>query len=128
MRMGQAPAKDIDAYIARFPRDVQAVLKKMRATIKKAAPGAEEGISYGIPVFKLHGNLVYFGGFKHHVSFFPTSAPIRAFKKELAGYATARGTVRFDLDEPIPYGLIARIVKFRVKESREKAKAKAKKR
>lgn len=128
MRMGQAPAKDIDAYIARFPRDVQAVLKKMRATIKKAAPGAEEGISYGIPVFKLHGNLVYIGGFKHHVSFFPTSGPVRAFKKELAGYATTKGTVRFDLDQPVPYALIARITKFRVKESREKAKAKAKKR
>jgi len=126
MRMGP-PAKDIDAYIARFPREVQPVLKKIRATIKKAAPGAEEGISYGIPVFKEKGNLVYFGGFKHHISYFPTSSAIRTFKKELAGYATARGTVRFDLDKPVPYALIARITAFRVKENRAKARAKAKK-
>jgi uncharacterized protein YdhG (YjbR/CyaY superfamily) len=125
--MGPA-AKDIDAYIARYPRDVQAVLTKMRTTIRKAAPGAAEGISYGMPVFKLGGNLVYFGGFKHHVSFFPTRSPIRAFKKELAGYATASGTVRFELDEPIPYALIGRITKFRVKEERELAKLKASKR
>lgn len=123
MRMGPA-AKDIDEYIARFPRDVQPVLKKMRSTIGKAAPSAEEGISYGMPVFKLHGNLVYFGGFKHHIGFFPTSKPVQAFKKELAGYATSKGTVRFPLDEPIPYALVTRIVKFRVKEAKAKASAK----
>ncbi len=100
----------------------------MRATIAKAAPGAEEGISYGIPVFKLHGNLVYFGGFKNHIGFFPTSKPIQAFKKELAGYATSKGTVRFPLDEPIPFALITRIVKFRVRDAKAKAKAKLKKR
>ncbi len=121
MRMGPA-AKDIDEYIARFPIDVQPVLKKVRATVKKAAPGAEEGISYGMPVFKQHGSLVYFGGFKHHIGFFPTSKPIQAFKKELAGYETSKGTVRFPLDAPVPYALITRIVKFRVKDAKAKAK------
>jgi uncharacterized protein YdhG (YjbR/CyaY superfamily) len=124
--MGQPPAKDIDAYIARYPRDIQARMRKIRATIAKAAPSAEEGISYGIPVFKMNGNLVYFGGFKHHIGFFPTSGPIREFKKELAGYAVSKGTVRFPNDEPIPYPLITKIVRFRVRESRAKAKAKKK--
>jgi uncharacterized protein YdhG (YjbR/CyaY superfamily) len=109
--------KDIDTYIAAHPKKVQALLKKMRTTIKKAAPKAEETISYGIPTFKLNGNLVHFGGFKNHVSFFPASSGTKAFKKELSGYEGSKGTVRFSLDKPLPLGLITKMVKFRVKEN-----------
>ena len=107
----------IDDYISDFPPEVQAILKKMRVTIKKVVPEAEETISYGIPTFKLNGNLVHFGGFKDHVSFFPSSSPIEVFKKELAPYKISKGTIRFELDQAIPYDLITEIVKFRVKEN-----------
>ncbi|SRR5258708_4320569 len=107
----------IDEYMSDYPENVQALLKKMRATIHKAAPQAQETISYGIPTFKLNGkNLVHFGGFKDHVSFFPTGAGVEAFQKELAAYETSKGTVKFPLDTPIPFDLIIKIVKFRVKQ------------
>ncbi len=110
--------KTISQYIANFPKPAQSVLKKMRVVIKKAAPKSHEAIKYGIPTFVLNGkNLVHFGGFKSHVSFFPTSSGIRAFEKELAKYKTSKGTVQFPFNKPIPYGLVVRIVKFRVKES-----------
>ncbi len=121
-------AKDIDAYIASFPEDVRAVLEKVRATIRKAAPGAEETISYRIPTFTLNGNLVHFAAFKNHIGFYPGPTGIEAFKDELSAYEGAKGSVRFPLDQPIPLGLISKIVKFRVKESLEAAKAKGKKR
>lgn len=121
------PAKDIDEFIAGFPADVQKVLRKIRATIRKAAPEAEESINYGIPTFTLNGNLVHFAGFKSHVGFYPTPSGIEKFKKELTAYESAKGSVKFPLDQPIPYALITKIVKFRVKENLEKAKAKGKK-
>jgi uncharacterized protein YdhG (YjbR/CyaY superfamily) len=116
----------IDGYIATFPKDIQATLQKIRATIHKAAPEATEAISYQIPTFKLNGNLVHFAAFKNHIGFYPVPSGIEKFKKELSAYKGAKGSVQFPLDRPIPYGLIGRIVKFRVKENLEKAKAKRK--
>jgi len=107
----------IDEYIKTFPKDVQIILEKMRQTIRKAAPEAVEAISYQIPTFKLNGNLVHFGAFKNHIGFYPTSSGIRAFKKQLTPYKGARGSVQFPIEKPIPYDLVGKIVKFRVKES-----------
>jgi len=121
------PAKDIDEFIAGFPADVQKVLKKVRATIKKAAPKAEEPINYGIPTFSLNGNLVHFSAFKNHIGFYPTPSGIEKFKKELSVYEGAKGSVKFPLDQPIPHELITKIVKFRVEENLKKAETKGKK-
>jgi uncharacterized protein YdhG (YjbR/CyaY superfamily) len=110
--------KTIDQYIAGFPKDVQTILEKIRMTIRKVAPKAEESISYGIPTFKLNGPLIYFAGHKAHIGMYPMTGAVREkFKKELSGYEGGKGTVRFPLDEPIPYGLITRIVRFKVKEN-----------
>lgn len=117
----------IDEYIVTFPADVQAILQKVRETIRKSAPQAEEAISYQMPTFKLNGNLVHFAAFKNHIGFYPVPSGIEKFKKELSAYKGAKGSVQFPLDRPIPYGLISKIVKFRVKENLEKVKAKAKK-
>lgn len=110
----------IAVYIAAFPAKTQAHLKKMRATIKKAAPKAEEVMAYGVPTYTWNGNLVHFGGFKTHIGFYPSPSAIAAFKKELAGYKGAKGSVQFPLDKPLPLPLITKMVKFRIKESREK--------
>jgi len=120
--------KDIDEYIAGFPTDVQKLLKKVRSTIKKAAPRAEEGISYKIPTFYEDGYLIYFAGYKNHISVYPAPRGVDKFKKELAAYDGGKGTVKFPLDKPIPFDLIARIVKFRLEQNSERAKAKGKKR
>jgi len=112
---------DIDTYIANYPNNVQVLLRRIRATIKKAAPKAQEAISYGIPTYKLNGNLVHFGAFKDHVSFFPTSSGTAAFKKEISKYKVSKGTIQFPLDKPLPLDLIKKIVAFRVKESNLKA-------
>ena len=120
-------AKTIDEYIANFPKEVQAILKRVKTTVRKAAPKAEETISYGIPTFKLYGNLVHFAGYKSHIGFYPTPSGIEKFKKELSAYKGAKGSVQFPLDQPIPYELIARITRFRAKENLEKAKIKVKK-
>ena len=106
-------------YIDSFPSDVRAILKKIRAIIRKAAPKAEESITYRIPTYKLNGRrLVYFAAFQSHVSLYPMTGPIRTkFKKELAGLKGGKGTIQFPLDEPIPYALIEKLVKFKVKES-----------
>ena len=117
----------IDEYIAGFPPDVQVILQKIRATIRKAAPSAEETIKYQIPTFTLHGNLVHFAAFKKHIGFYPTPAGTEKFKKELAVYKSAKGSVQFPLDKPIPYSLISKIAKFRVTENVAKATAKRKK-
>lgn len=117
--------KDIDAYISMQDESVKNVLEKFRETIRKAAPEAEEVISYQMPAFRFHGMLVYFAAWKTHIGFYPVSSAIRKFKKELSVYEGAKGTVKFPLDKPIPYGLISKIVKFRVKENLEKAKLKA---
>jgi len=126
MTANKTSPKNIDEYIADFPLDIQEILKKVRATIKKAAPDAEEIINYGIPTFTLKGNLVHFAGFKTHIGFYPTPSGIEKFKKDLSVYKWAKGSVQFPLDKPIPYGLITKIVKFRVKENLEKAKEKGK--
>jgi uncharacterized protein YdhG (YjbR/CyaY superfamily) len=117
----------IDEYIAGFPKDVQKTLQQVRATIRKAAPGAEEAIKYAIPTFILDGgNLVHFAAFKNHIGFYPTPTGTEAFKKELSVYKSGKGSVQFPLDKPMPLSLIARIVKFRVGE-RSKKTAKKKK-
>ncbi|MBL8058620.1 MAG: DUF1801 domain-containing protein [Anaerolineales bacterium] len=118
--------RTIDEYIAGFSPEIQAILSQVRATIQAAAPQAEEKISYQMPTFTWHGNLVHFAAFKHHLGFYPTPSGTTKFQKELAAYKGAKGSVQFPLDQPIPYGLITRIVKFRVKENLAKAKAKAK--
>ncbi|MEY2427269.1 MAG: hypothetical protein QOJ40_154 [Verrucomicrobiota bacterium] len=118
---------DIDQYIARFPPEVQKILEKIRLTIKKAAPAAEETIKYQMPSFILRGYLVYFAAFKKHIGFYPRTTGIRKFKKELSVYEGAKGSVRFPLDKPIPFGLIGKIVKFRARENLKRAKAKGKK-
>jgi uncharacterized protein YdhG (YjbR/CyaY superfamily) len=128
MRPNQAAPKNIDEYIAGFPQDVQAILEKIRATIREAAPGAEEAIKYQIPTFTLKGNLVHFGAFKKHIGFYPTPTGTEEFENELSVYEGAKGSVRFPLDKPIPYDLIVQIVRFRVKENLEKAQAEGKKR
>ena len=127
MKTDQRGSQKIDAYIAGFPEDVQQILEKIRLTIRKAAPDAEETINYGIPTFTLNGNLVHFAGFKKHIGFYPTPTGIEKFKSELSIYKGAKGSVQFPLDKAIPYGLIDKIVRFRVKETLEQATAKGKK-
>ena len=104
--------------------DIQEILKKLKATIRKAAPDAEETINYQIPTFTLKGNLVNFAAFKKHIGFYPTPTGIEAFKKELSTYEGAKGSVKFPIDKPIPFDLISKIVRFRVKENLDKAEAK----
>ena len=120
MDAGKGQFKNIDEYIQTFPEEVQIILKKMRQTIRKAAPEAEEAISYQIPTFKLNGNLVHFAAFKNHVSFFPTARGVEAFKKELSRFKGSRGTVQFPLGRPVPYDLVRKITVFRRKENLEK--------
>jgi len=114
--------KTIDEYIASFPVDVQNTLQKLRHVIHKAAPEAQETISYSMPAFKQNGILVYFAAFKNHIGFFPTSSGVAAFQKELSPYDTSKGTIRFPPDRPIPYKLVEKIVKFRVQENLSKKK------
>lgn len=121
-----APA-DIDDYIDGFAPNVQKILQKIRKTIQKAAPGAEEAISYQIPTFKLNGNLIYFAGFQNHVSVYPAPRGAKEFKEELAVYEGGKGTVRFPLNEPIPYDLITRITKYRVQQNVEAAATRTRK-
>ena len=127
MKPSQTAPRSIDEYIAGFPDDVQEILEKIRLTIREAAPEAEEKISYQMPTFTLKGNLIHFAAYKKHIGLYPAPRGIEKFKKELSAYEGAKGSVRFPLDKPIPFGLISRIVKFRVKDNLESAKAKAKK-
>lgn len=117
----------IDEYISTFPEDIQALLQKVRATIRASAPGAQELISYQMPAFALKGNLVYFSALKNHIGFYPTGSGIEAFKDELAGYETTKGSVKFPMDQPLPLDLISRIVQYRVAQNLENAEAKARK-
>lgn len=127
MKTNSTIPKDIDEYIAGFPKDVQELLEKIRTTIRKAAPDAEEAIKYRMPTFTLKGNLVHFAAFKNHIGFYPAPRGIEAFKEELSAYEGAKGSARFPLDKPIPFDLIGKIVKFRVKGNLEAAEAKRKK-
>lgn len=118
--------KNIEEYIAGFPKAIQELLEQLRAIIKKAAPQAEEIISYGMPAFKMNGMLVYFAAHTKHIGFYPVSSAIAEFKKELAVYQWSKGTIRFPIDKPLPIRLITKIVKFRVTENLQKAKVKKK--
>lgn len=115
---------DIDAYIAKFPADVQAILEQVRTTIRRAAPQAMEKISYQMPAFKQHGILIYFAAWKKHIGLYPPVSGDPALVKSIAPYAGEKGNLQFPLDQPIPYALIARIVKHRVKQDTAKAAAK----
>jgi uncharacterized protein YdhG (YjbR/CyaY superfamily) len=127
MTTNETKPKSIDEYIGGFPADVQEILQKIRMTIRETAPEAEEAMKYGIPTFTLKGNLVHFGAFKHHIGFYPTPSGIERFREELSAYAGDKGTIRFPLDEPIPYELIRQIVTFRVQETLERAATRRKK-
>jgi uncharacterized protein YdhG (YjbR/CyaY superfamily) len=127
MAKAQKP-KDIDGYISQFPAEVRAILEKVRTTIKSATPEAKETISYLMPAFKLHGILVYFAAWKNHIGLYPPISGDKTLENAVAKYAGPKGNLQFSLDEPIPYDLIERIVKLRVKQDLAKAAAKPKKR
>ena len=120
----QATAEGIGSYISQFPADVQAVLKKVRETIRNAAPDATEVISYKLPAFKQHGILVYFGAWKAHIGLYPPISGDKTLEKAVARYAAPKGNLQFPLDEPMPFDLIEKIVKLRVKQDTAKAMAK----
>lgn len=110
----------VDEYIAQFPEDIQQILFQIRAVIKDAAPGAVEKISYQMPGYSLKRGLVWFAAYKNHIGFYPTATGIAAFKDDLAGYKFSKGAVQFQLDAPIPFDLITKIVKFKVAENQGK--------
>lgn len=115
---------EIDKYIATFPKDVQVLLNKIRETIQKAAPKAEQKISYAMPTFYLEGNLVHFAGYKNHIGFYPAPSGLKAFEAEISKYKNSKGAVQFPIDKALPLSLITKIVKFRVKENLEKINSK----
>lgn len=117
-----------EAYILQFPIETQLLLQQVRELIKKAAPGAEETISYGMPAFRLHGMLVYYAAWKSHIGLYPaSSATFKSFEKELAAYTTSKGAIQFPYEKKIPVHLLTAIIKFRVKENLEKAALRKKK-
>jgi uncharacterized protein YdhG (YjbR/CyaY superfamily) len=120
----KAQFKNMDEYISSFPENVQVILDKLRKVIRESAPEAEEAISYGMPTFKLNGNLVHFAAYKNHIGFYPTPSGIIAFKEELSSYKQAKGSVQFPIDQPIPFDIVKRIVEFRVKENKAKTENK----
>jgi uncharacterized protein YdhG (YjbR/CyaY superfamily) len=127
MATEQTAPQNIGEYIAGFPKDVQEILEKIRITIKKAAPDAEETISYKMPTFNLNGHyLVYFAAYKKHIGFYPAPIGNADFAEELSLYESGKGTLKFLLDKPIPFRLITKIVKFRVQENLARAEEKAK--
>lgn len=115
---------DINEYIAEFPEDIKEILEQIRKTIQQAAPEAKEAIKYGMPTFVLNGNLVHFAAYKNHIGFYPAPSGIDAFIEKLAVYRTGKGTIQFPIDQPIPFDLIKKVVKFRMKENLEKPKNK----
>ncbi len=118
----------IDEYIATFPKETQKILEELRATIKASAPDAIEKINYQMPTFFLKGNLVHFAAWKHHIGFYPTSSGTQAFKDELSVYESAKGSIKFPIDKPLPLELIGKIVKFRVAENLKRTGMKSSKR
>jgi uncharacterized protein YdhG (YjbR/CyaY superfamily) len=124
MKATSVSPTNIDEYIAGFPSHVQEILKEVRSTIKKAAPDAEEAIKYQIPTFVLNGNLLHIAAFKNHIGFYPTPSGIEAFKQELSQYNSAKGSVQFPIDKPMPLSLIDKIVRFRVEQAKTKSMAK----
>jgi len=127
MEKKKIACKSIDEYILRFSNEVQEILETVRNVIKESAPDAVEKISYQMPTFYFHGNLVHFAAYKNHIGFYPTSSGIAAFIHELSDYKTSKGAVQFPLNKPLPYDLITKIVKFRVAENCKKAEGKMKK-
>ena len=128
MATAQLRPQSVDEYIAAFSPEVRAILERIRLAIAKAAPGAQESISYRIPTFTLSGALVYFAAFKKHIGFYPPVRGDAGLEKAVAPYAGEKGNLRFPLDEPVPYGLIERIVRLRVKQNLAQAAAKSNKR
>src|SRR5256712_12574459 len=123
MAMNKKVPKSIDDYVDRFPKETQQLLRKMRLTIRKAAPKAKESISYGMPTFTLDGNRVYFAGYKNHIGFYPGGA-IAPFREDLSLYKSTKGGVQFPINEPLPTALVSRIVKARMKQSLTKKEKK----
>ena len=121
-RTTRSAVSTVEDYIQCFPAEVRRRLQQMRSTIRKVAPGAEERISYRVPAFFLNGPLVYFAAFENHIAFYPRASGIAKFKRKLSPYRSAKGSVRFPFDEPIPFKVITKIVKFRMKEDLERAK------
>jgi uncharacterized protein YdhG (YjbR/CyaY superfamily) len=115
--MAEKAPTSIDEYLERFPPEVQQRLQSMRRTVKKAAPKAEETISYKIPAFRLNGMLVWFAAFKNHIGFYPGAEATKVFKDKLSAYKTAKGSVQFPFDQPLPLTLVTQIVKFRVEQN-----------
>lgn len=113
--------ESVDSYIAGFPKETQDLLSQMRDAIKKVAPNASEKISYGIPTFVLHGNLVHYAGYKNHIGFYPGGGGIKQFNEELSGYKSAKGSVQFPLNKPLPLELVGKITAFRIIQNEEKA-------
>lgn len=124
MKKASKVAANVDEYIAAFPAAVQARLQSIRRTVKKAAPDAQEKISYQIPTFTLGSNLIHFAAFKNHIGVYPGASAIEALQEDLAGYRTAKGTVQFPLDRPIPLKLIEKLVRFRIEERSRRANSK----
>ena len=113
----------VDAYIASFPPDIQMLLDDVRSTVRKAAPGATERISYGVPAYHYKGEpVVYFGGFKKHIGIFATPEAQQEFQQELSDYKQGKGSVKFPFAKPLPLSLITRIVKFKMQRLKEEAK------
>jgi len=127
MKISSAGFTSIDHYIATFPEETQKKLEEVRATIKAAAPEAQEKISYQMPTFYLHGNLVHFAAYKNHIGFYPAPSGVQAFKHELSQYETSKGAIQFPLDKPIPLDLISKIVQYRVAENQKRAEVKTNK-
>lgn len=127
MDKNKITAESIDKYILKFPTEIQEILRTLRNVIKESAPDAEEKISYQMPTFVLHGNLVHFAAYKNHIGFYPTPSGINAFKDELSKYKGGKGSVQFPIEKPMPYELISNIVKFRVAENIQQAEDKVKK-
>lgn len=121
--MKNAKAENVNEYIATFAKEVQKILEQVRQTIRKAAPDAEESISYAMPAFKLNGKpLIYFAGYENHIGLYATPSGHAAFEKELSKYKQGKGSVQFPMDEPMPLDLISRIVKFRLQGNVDKEK------
>lgn len=121
--MNPSAPESVDEYIAGFPPDIRVILEKIRATIRNAAPDAQEVISYQMPTFRLKGNLVHFAAFKNHIGFYPAPSGTEQFRERLAAYKGGKGSVQFPIDQPIPYDLIGEIVRFRVGENLQKARS-----
>jgi len=127
MKTKRVPPRNVDEYIDGFSPEVQSILEKIRATIRQAAPGAEEIISYQIPAFTLKGNLVYFAAFKNHIGLYPPVKGDETLERKVARYAGEKGNLKFPLDQPIPYDLISKIVELRVKQNTATTTTKRKK-